>query len=274
MVRLSNGVGLSDESPHKYRDAEGLFGMVIRMAGGALRRNRPYGWAQRYVWLDITAGPGAHPGLLGTPPLAMQHLARLPGGIETHATFIDVEPSNVTALAQLLHDEYGAPQDDGPPFVEEGNYRVLCGDNRAIAEEALRLAPRSRLGAITADPTGVIDFDLIAQLATQEGRRDYDLLLYVSATSLKRMRRAGFTGGDTRILTERMALCRKKLWIIRKPASPFQWTWLVGTNWTKMPAWSKAGFEAVTSDLGQAYLRRLTYTPEELVALGQGALWS
>jgi len=196
--------------------------MVIRMAGGALRKNRRYGWPQRYTWLDVTAGPGIHPGgLLGTPPLAMGHLAKLQG-IETHATFIDVEPSNVTALAQLLRDEYGPPQDDnGPPFVELGNYRVLCGDNRVIAEEALRVAPRSRLGAITADPTGVIDFDLIARLATQSSRRHYDLLLYVSATSLKRMRLAGFSGGDTRVLTERMALCDKKLWIIRKPASRF-----------------------------------------------------
>jgi hypothetical protein len=246
MVSLGNG--LSDESPHKYRDADGLFGMVMLMAGGAIRRNKQYGWPQRYSWLDITAGPGFHSQLQldGTPPLAMKHLAKMKG-IETHATFIDVDPGNVAALALLLHQEYGPPQDDsGPPFVELGNYRVLCGDNRTIAEEALRLAPRSRLGAITADPTGVIDFDLIARLATQPGRRQYDLLLYVSGTSLKRMRRAGFANGDVRLLTERMELCNKKLWIVRKPAGPFHWTWLVGTNWDSprgaMPAWPGPDF--------------------------------
>jgi hypothetical protein len=252
-------VGLGPDSIDKYRVADGLISMIMKMANGALTgTGRVAGWPQRYVWFDVTAGPAFHPSIdcEGTPPIAMRHLAKMK--VETYAVFIEGWPATYQSLEHEMVARFGTP---------DGNYRLVRGDSVELAAGLLQQAPRSRLGGIIIDPNGEVDFDLLAQLVCLRGRKDYDLVVYASATTLKRARRARETannGGDTRLLIDLLAPCHKKLWIIKKPSGGAQqWSWLVGTNWESMPAWRKAGFEPITTALGQQYLARLTYTDGE-----------
>lgn len=263
-MRPTKLVGLGDDSHDKYHVADGLIAMITKMADGALRKN-PW-WAQRYVWFDVTAGPAWHPSINtpGTPAIAMTHLTRMRA--DTHATFVEGYPATCQLLKQYLFQNYGPPT-EGFTCVEDGNYRVVQGDSVLIAERLLTQTPKSKLGGIIVDPNGEIDFNLLARLALMPGREGYDLLIYASATTLKRARRArevANNGGDTRRLNELLASCGKGLWIVRKPSGgPHKWSWLIGTNWTAMPAWAKADFAPVSSELGQQYLAWLTYTEDE-----------
>jgi hypothetical protein len=45
---------------------------------------------------------------------------------------------------------------------------------------------------------------------------------------------------------------------------PFQWTFLLGTNWTEYKAWEQEGFYKVNSSKGAAIMNRISYTLKEL----------
>jgi hypothetical protein len=261
MPRGDNDIGLGDESEHKYRDFAGLCSMIANIGLGALR-NHPR-WPRPFLWMDLTSGPGLHPLpdgriLNGTPTLAMDALreasARL--GEPFHAIFLEQRHANFVSLEKTLAARYGQAGTQ---------YQVIEGNSEVLAEEVLKHAPAyDGLGVIVYDPTEAVDFDLLARLVHLPKRERFDLLVYVSATSIKRPRNLPARyQTDRRTLIERMATCDKSAWIVRKRAGTAEWTWMLGTQHVSMPAWRKSGFENWTSPDGKRILRDLDMTREE-----------
>jgi hypothetical protein len=270
MVRMPNGIGLGNESAHKYRNAEGLLPMTIRMAMGALR-NRP-SWVRPYVWLDLTSGPGFH--LLdgkqakGTPVIALEALVAT--GMPFYAVFLESNSINADQLRRHLVQRFG-PEEQAQTW-----FKVHHGDSHTVAARLLAEAPGANgLGGIVYDPTKAVDFDLLKTLAEVPGRKRYDLLVYLSATSIKRPRNLPLTYlTDRRSLLERLVAIGKGTWVVREPAGVSQWTWLVGSEWLQMPAWNKAGFHPWTSARGREILTILDMTRSERQSFQQPSLGS
>jgi hypothetical protein len=61
----------------------------------------------------------------------------------------------------------------------------------------------------------------------------------------------------------------KKCWIVRKPETQWQWTFLIGSNWVKFPEWKKERFYNLESKEGKEIMERVMYTEEEQFELRQ-----
>ena len=119
---------------------------------------------------------------------------------------------------------------------------------------------RKKYGLLYADPSGVAPpFNLLAAFASHYKR--IDLLIYLSATNLKRKRAA--QNGSTPTLIDELSNIDKDQWIIREPHGQHQWSFLLGSNWLNYPTYESEGFHRVSSATGQCILHRLNYTENE-----------
>lgn len=80
---------------------------------------------------------------------------------------------------------------------------------------------------------------------------------------------------DKRTLEERLKLIQKKDWLIRNSLknSTWQWTFLLGTNWTQFPEFEKIEMVKLNSKKGQAFFERLNMTSKERQARHQPGLF-
>jgi hypothetical protein len=111
------------------------------------------------------------------------------------------------------------------------------------------------------------NFDLLSEISRNPCFQHIDFVIYLGATTIKRVRRAEeATGRDTKakLLTDYLRSINKTTWIVRKPTGKNQWTFAIGSNWVNFPKWQKHGFYKIDSEEGESVLRRLTYTGGEI----------
>ena len=262
-------MGLGQQSRQKFADFRGVASIVVNRAMGALRTYP--NWRRPYAWIDLTSGPaldcfadGAT--LEGTPIIAMDTLrdgrARL--GIPFEASFFEQDPGRYASLERELCARYG------PPIPAGDDYETIHGDSRRWLDKMIDAAHLTgTLGAFVYDPTEQVDLELLADIARSPNRSRYDLLVYVSASSIKRPRNLplGFRT-DRRTLVERLQTVPKRKWIVRRPSGKSGWSWFIGTNDPRFPVWTQRGFFDITSPEGEAIIDQMNLTEVERMLRG------
>jgi hypothetical protein len=121
----------------------------------------------------------------------------------------------------------------------------------------------SKFGAIYLDPSGNLpDLAPLAAVAEIPEWRTVDVLLYLSATTMKRVCGA-FSRMHTKRFADYLSMVKKRYWHVREPSGQHQWTFAFGTNWEKYPEMRKIGFHRADSTEGAEIIDRLNYSARE-----------
>ena len=270
MPRLSNGMGIGAQSAEKFQDFEGIIDIVTKRAIGALLKVPT--WQEPYTVIDLTSGPGYDElpnGSLtkGTPLLTMDrlHERHTAKDVRCATAFFERNVQRADQLRAALRQEYGPSR----PGI---SYKVHTEDSNDWLEAfGTPEAMKGTMGAFIYDPTEAVDLDFLAAISDIRHLAHYDLLVYVSATSIKRPRRLPAQyQTDRRTLVERLTTINKRKIIVRKPSGPSEWSWFILTNDVHFPVWRKAAgrsnnldfFDIATPD-GSAVLEGLNWTRGE-----------
>lgn len=237
---------ISAETEMKERDFRGLLGglHVSIVKGIRERRGRPSD--PPYLYVDLHGGPGNLPygdrTFPGSPLIARQELAA--AGMPFEAVHFESDPSVAGRLIAAMPPE--ARADVRAQSFEEGAERWL----------AERAPQPYRYGLVYSDPIkDPIPVETFNRFAAHFDR--VDLLAYVAAND--QYKRAG-----KRRLVDDIAAVKKKHVLIREATTAHQWTFILWTNWTTFPAWTKRGFHSATSERGRRIIEKLNYTAAEL----------
>ena len=241
---------ISAETWQKECHFRGILEMHIRIVKGISSR-----WPiPPYLYADLHAGPGylkdPRRGSYNGSPLIFldqsSHLERF------EALFFEKQPEVADQLRRSVWHAAATLHRRLQPTV----FAECCEDAMA---RWLRRTGRNvrRYGLIYSDPIGKrIPVELLQQAAVALPRTD--ILCYPSATAYKRE-------GKYRLADDIDAI-GKRYALIREPQGPWQWTFILLTNWAEFPAWEKAGFYRVDTGRGQEILSQLNLTSREFHA--------
>lgn len=234
MPNSFDNIGRSEYTEIKHSMFEGLMALHSTICESIIREH-----GGRYHYIELNAGRG-------------ESCAIAMGAIRPHVPealfdFFEKHPSN----AERLHDL----------FDKDESVRIVPGDHRKTAESHLaRIGPGLVNGVLFHDPNGVPELELLERVSRLPSMQRVDLLLYVSATGLKRARTAATTGYRLTELVERVD---KKHWLIGETRGGQQWTMLIGSNWANFPDWKKKGFHKINSREGKAIVEKADKTRKE-----------
>jgi len=214
------------------------------------------------LYIDMNAGCGWNHEVdcIGSPLMFMDLHDACKSDIK--AFFLEKETTSIDSLLTRL------PSNSGVYDV------IQCNSEEEILN-IIQNQPKS-YGLIYHDPNGMPMFDSIREVSRHPKCRFVDLLIRISGTNYKRIRRGIDEYGKKNNIPElinkypnlesQLRSVNKKEWLIRDivDPDPQQWTFLFGTNWTNYPAWEKHGFYKISSSKGNAILKRVCYTIEEL----------
>lgn len=251
----------SEETPKKHDDFRDIFRMHVSIARGMRNRKRLRPWPamQRpYYYIDANAGVGEYIDSQGkiektSGLIAVEVLRRMDPPMSYQAVLID----NDERAAGLLraHDAIRSTI----------NVQVICDDNRATLA-AMTVQPS--FGLLFTDRNNLIpDFDLLKDLAARPDFQRIDFLLYLSGSAYKRDRCA-----NDKDHLETLLFDLKPFWVVQKPASKHQKTFLLGSNWDGFKEYARLRFVPVKDDEGREYLDIVNYTRAERLAASQGRL--
>lgn len=269
MPITATGQGYGVYSASKRSHLSAFLGLHTTIVQNVTSR---YEWAhEQYTYIDLNAGTGIHEDDYGSPLIFLGHVKS-----GYRAYFIEIETEAVAALKKNLTAAMRDRTNSISFFQGTDSIQVKTGDNRVllpqIAEELRQdyLMNRSpAFGLIFSDENGAdIPFDELAQVYKQPHMSRIDVLIYVSATSLKRVMKSSSLKNRLR-LNEYIHALNKKHWQVRQPQGQHQWCFLFGTNWDKKgkmgyPELRKLGFFDASSSEGQEILLKVSHTNEEL----------
>lgn len=251
---------ISAETERKEVDFRGILRMHITICKALTKRHH----AGPYLYADLYAGPGHLEfngrRFLGSPLIAQDLLTQ--ANMPYEAIHFEKDPEVAARLTKSLWQPTSlldAPSAENSPIFNEpfetGFPRWLTATGRQP----------DRYGLVYSDPIrDEIPYGLLNKAAALMPR--VDLLSYVSATQYKRRRgqdlkRNGST--ELPLLGDHIRAVDKRIALIRKPLSAWQWTFVLWSNWVDMPAWTNHGFHRIDSTEGQQILDRLNLTERE-----------
>lgn len=257
MTSPNAGSWISAETEAKEADFRGILRMHVTVCKGiAKRRNAP-----PYLYADLYAGPGhlefKGRRFLGSPLIAQDLLTQ--AAIPYEAIHFEKDPAVAAQLAEALWvptSLVDLPNSETAPI-----YNVPFEDGFKCWLDQAGRQP-DRYGLVYADPIkDEIPHELLNKAAHLMPK--VDLLSYVSATQYKRrrggdLRRNGIT--DMPLLSDHVGAVDKRIALIRKPAGPWQFTFVLWSNWVNMPDWQRRGFYRLDSDEGRRILEELDLT--------------
>jgi len=214
------------------------------------------------LYVDMNAGSGWNKEVncIGSPLLFLSESEK--HSFKKAIYFLEESANSVVELGeQILAVE---PKDMTSCHLLVGDH---CETLPAIAEK------HRGYGLIYHDPNGLPSFDLLREIYQQPNMAKVDILIRISGTNYKRIRNGTKAVSSTiryPNLKDQLKSINKKQWIIRDiiDPDPFQWTFLLGTNWIEYKDWNAQGFYKVESSRGAAILNRVAYTIPELGAFG------
>jgi hypothetical protein len=249
------GEWISPETEQKERDFRGILAMHVNICKGILRRQG----ATPYLYADLYAGRGhlefKGRRFDGSPLIARDTLTG--AGVPYEAVHYERDPLEAARLIEALAGRsstlFGPTAEDFPVFIES------CQDGFPHWLDEQGYQP-NRYGLVYSDPIrDEIPHELLNRAAKYLPR--VDLLSYVAATQYKRRR-----GSDPNkpFLADHIKAVDKRFALIREPAGPWQWTFVLWTNWDRMPDWRQRGFHRLDSEQGERVLERLSLSSREL----------
>lgn len=250
-------IGRGVLTPIKQRDLEKFLRQYLQVCKAILRKNL---WASPELFVaDITAGKGVHPetGEEGSPLILMRLLEEF--DITYKSFFIEQQPDNFAALQEIVETQ----------FVEAlHRCCFLKGDHvvelARIVPHAVPLRPSS-FGLIYYDFT-TEDFARSLRFLSTLYRGHFprlkyvDCLLYLSATAIKRVRKA-FPGNPD--LITYVQQIPKRQWLVREPSGANQYTFLLGTNYVDYRTSNKIGLFPISEAPGKEIFEHLNFTVAE-----------
>jgi len=219
------------------------------------------------LYVDMNSGSGwnTEVNCVGSPLLFFEEAVKHDFGKDVH--FIEKNAESAISLSERLR------------MAEFDNFHIWNDDHNNVLPAIIQKNEK-RYGLIYHDPNGMPSFDLLRNVSESPNFRFVDVLIRISGTNYKRIRNGTKAVSSTiryPNLKDQLKSINKKEWIIRdikddEMPDPYQWTFLLGTNWTKYPDWEKQGFYKISSSKGAAILNRVTYTTPELRCFGDGSL--
>jgi hypothetical protein len=237
-------------TPLKAEHFDVFIRMHLCLAQAVMNKNS---WIhQVYHYFDLTAGPAILHGQEQAPLLICKAAREINLCFNGH--FIERDEERFIDLACNLL----------------GNgFRSACHglDHREILPGILReqlSGDKGRyLGLIYFDPNPGLEmietFRLLADLMQSPVLKMMDLLFYLSATTVKRLRKV--TEGVR--LSDLLDPLNKKRWIIREPFGTHQWTFILLTNYAEMPEYKRIRFFATDKEPGKTFFNRMNLTERE-----------
>lgn len=242
---IINNVGLSEATPVKHDQIKNFLGMHISIVASIFQKRDI---TSPYYYFDLNAGPGEYEGMIGSPILFIQ--AAEAAKIRYKAVMYELDRGNYEQLTEKIGDNW--------------NVQTINASNEEIANfPQLGSKPFNKIeyGLLFADPNGGHpNWESIGKFFKHKNHRAIDVMLYLSATGIKRISRSI---DSMPRLKEGMDIIGKSYWLVREPIDAHQWTFLVGSNWVDLPEWQRRGFYRIDSTKGSAILDRLHYTASE-----------
>jgi three-Cys-motif partner protein len=255
---LENGVGISRFTPIKLRQFQSIIEMHLAISKAVLNRNLFY--PQKYLYVDVTAGPGKYlfnnTELTGTPIVFLNTVERL--AISYDAVFLEIDTANFKKLEKNL-----------PSTLNFGEVNIKNEDYKVTLSKLLSKNNKNQLGMIYVDPSnGIPDFELLHE--TNLKMPKMEVLLYLSATNLKRTQ-----GINDAMLSDLIAKIGKKNWLVRKPikGDRHQWTFLLGSNCNLFKKYEKIDFFPIDSPEAQQFFLKLDLNAKKLKIKMQPSLF-
>ncbi len=247
---------ISLETEPKERDFAGLLAMHMRICKSILDRYD----GPPYLYVDCHAGPGnleydGRP-FPGSPLIAQRTAAA--AGLACEAIHFEQDRNVALRLNEALRYSAAVIVDS----CEHGVPRWLAS---ACSDAA------KRFGLVYADPIGKeIPVGMLCAVARALPKAD--ILAYVSGTAYKR--RNGVRPGP-RLLDDIAAIQQagKSTVLIRKPSGRQQWTFVLWSNWVKLPEWHRRGFHRLDTETGRGIAEYINYSREELFERNNAPLW-
>lgn len=262
----SSGQGFSDNTATKQRDFRYFVRVHLNICkNGIFKRHQGKSWlSKQYHYIDLNAGPGINEEYgEGSPIIFLEESKNLQ--VDTRCFFVDIEEDIINTLKDNILTRF---QNSSHTYFSMGNQKALEEIPRSIQ---LNAQNKQVYGLLYSDENGTIPpFDGLRHCFSQQHLEKIDILIYSSATNIKRVLKSVGDQSGYKRLNEYICDLPKKHWQIRQLEDKHQWCFLFGTNWSdrkgKMgyPEIKKLGFHDVQSKEGQAILERASYTNDEL----------
>ena len=201
-------------------------------------------WAKPYIlYVDMNAGSGYNEeaDCAGSPLEFFLEAER--HGFTKKAFFIERNPESCSDLMEIFS-----------AYSTNGIELSICnGDSVGLLPDLVDKYGSKAYGVIYFDPNGIKMnaqknvFDVAREISLNKNFKLIEILIRISGTNYKRIRRT--FPGKYPALKDQLQSINKSKWICRKIAideqghrDPWQWTFLLGTNWTDYRAWENEGF--------------------------------
>lgn len=247
--------GQSDYTVAKQDDLRQILSLLVSV-------HKEHG---RVTLIDLNAGSGFNDavGCPGSPLIMLNEAVRLKASTDIHA--VEIRKGSARQLRERLAAALAGVD-------SQVTARVWHGNHSECSEEIVKLLGSRRgkwvRGVVYADPNGVSDFPGQAlERFAQEFPR-LDLLINISAVTVKRIRVYGAKNGCWNYsslcdMIQPLQRFRQRLFVREPIGIRQQWTMLLLTNWADCPEMKKRGwFDAQTAE-GQAIWNFLNLTQEE-----------
>jgi hypothetical protein len=276
MPRHGN-VGYSKNTPVKQDHFRLLLDTHMRIVNG-LFQAKP--WIEPlYFYLDLNAGPGRYPvhddWLYGSPLIACAVAQAI--GLPLQAIFCEQGAREVQSLREeLIRFGFAKTVEEDVFHNARTIMATICADDYLVtSKELLRHFQEhihiKRYGLIYSDENGNFPpFDLLGQYALVLPY--VDIVIHLAASPIK-LQRVSPIHQLSRRLDEFLGDIQKRYWMIREPYLQHQWSFLIGTNWSRFPQFKRQKFWPINSPEGANILRKLSFTTKERRNHDQGNLF-
>ena len=266
---LINGIGVSENTSVKQETFRSIMQTHIKMCKEIFKKQAS--WRKKeYLYVDLNAGSGRYEGIKGSPLIFLDVVKQEKLNVPINALFCEINQDSWFSLFKEC-DKYFSDSN----LSKYADYIKLTGDigqakcinedNRRWIENLSRTQPKDQkrqYGIIYSDPNNhEANFGGLAKMSKINTFRQTDIMIHISATTMKRM--YGANNNNTRLM-DAISHIDKKLWIIRRPYTAHQWTFLIGANWDRFPKFKNLGFVELSTKEGQDILTQLNYTAKEV----------
>jgi three-Cys-motif partner protein len=275
MPKLNGTVGCGPNTGVKHMHWSGLCGWLVTAGASFVRQRNGL-----FYYIETHAGPGRYElegeEFIGSPLRGLPIVHAKVGAGRYRASLIDLSEANLRELQKHVLELSLSPETP----IDMGAVRFVPSDYASAIDATIAGAkPRNWCdrGLMLVDANGDPDWARLATVSHTPAMYSIDFAIYFDAGVTKRVRRAvpgamryqpnspKWPAKDLRPVHERLADFRKAVWLVREPLGDRgqQWTYLIGTNWTGIKEWAKAGFYRIDRPRGLDILLRISLTEAE-----------